>query len=335
VRWLLCCGVVLLGSAVLSITHLGPRSTSRRVLSVEQPAWPDQGSRPLRVAVCFFGLTRSLQFTINSIRDNVLDVLLASGAKYTIYLHTHNVQMVNNPRSREVNVSLDPSLYRLLRPDQAVVDEPIDWSQPKNEALLTTFLQHGDPWNEKGEHTSLKNVVNQLTSLRNLTAMWSAKFDDYDAVIYLRSDVWFFNRLNMSQLREAASITTHPAIWTPQFHPYGGLNDRFAFGNPAAMTLYGNRLDHAERFTQRSTLHAETFLQYAMKEGKVTCATTNIVFSRIRADGLVVDIPLATDDGGLNTTAMDRSFALRLKRSFYGTWGLQSASNATAPLECR
>lgn len=47
-------------------------------------------------------------------------------------------------------------------------------------------------------------------------------------------DVWFFNPLNISDLRRAVA-ETGPAVWTPKFHLYNGLNDRFAFGNREGM----------------------------------------------------------------------------------------------------
>ena len=291
--------------------------------AIQLPEGGGDGDRPVHVAVCFFGLTRSLRYTVDSIRSNVLDELALAGIRYTVYLHTHNVTRVFNPRAKEFNVKIDPSIYHLLHPAKAMVEDPMNWSTPKNEELLATLLRHGDPWQEKS-HISLKNLVGQLNSLHKLTALWTPHAKQYDAVMYLRSDVWFFNRLNVSQLLEAVEETTHPAIWTPNFHTFDGLNDRFAFGNPAAMRIYGNRLQQAIAFSQQAPLHAERFLQAVMVSKNVTCRATNIVFTRVRGDGLVVELPMADGDK-LSTTAVRPVFAYRMMRTSLGYWRLRPA----------
>jgi hypothetical protein len=278
------------------------------------------------VAVCFFGLTRSLQFTIDSIRTNVFDVLTAAGVQYTTYLHTHNVTRMFNPRAYEFNVTFDPTLYRLLRPDAAVFEEPIDWTLPSNQDLLAALLKRGDPWGEKGDHISLRNLVNQLHCLQALTAMWAPHASRFDAVIYLRSDVWFFNRLDVPQLLEAAAATSHPVIWTPAFATYTGLNDRFAFGNVAAMQTYGNRWQRAEEHALTANLHAERFLNRTMTAAGVECRTTGIVFARVRGDGLVMELPIMGPDRRVNTTHVKGSAVFRMARSSFGNWQLQHAT---------
>jgi hypothetical protein len=273
--------------------------------------------------VCFFGLTRSLQFTIDSIRSNVLDVLTAAGVKHTIYLHTHNVTRVFNPRSYEFNVTIDPTKYRLLRPDKFVLEQPVDWTQPKNQDMLVQLLKHGDAWRERDDHISLRNLVNQLQSLEKLTSLWTPSASEFDAAIYLRSDVWFYNRLDVSQLLEAAGTTSHPVIWTPNFATYTGLNDRFAFGNVAAMQIYGNRWQHALAYAHSANMHAERFLNHTMRSNGVECRTTDIVFTRVRGGGLVVDMPIVDAKQRVNTTHIRGSASYRMVRSPSGTWQLQ------------
>jgi hypothetical protein len=312
----LCCGALLLIFAAASVHHHSVQVQLPAAVSAE-------GSRSVHVAVCFFGLTRSLRYTIDSIRSNILDELNLAGVSYTVYLHTHNVTHFHNPRSRELNATIDTSLYRLLHPDEAIVEAPMDWNLPSNKQLLATLLQNGDPWNETGGHFSLKNVVGQLTSLQRLTSLWTASAQRYDAVIYLRSDVFFFNSLNVSQVLEAAKApNSQPVIWTPRYDHFGSVNDRFAFGNTAAMQIYGNRIQHATDFVKEHTLHAESFLNHALVLGNVTRLGTNILFTRVRVDGLVVEVPVIK---GLtfDFTAIKRKFAHRMERNRWGYWEIK------------
>ena len=42
-----------------------------------------------RVAICFFGLTRSLKHTIDSINTNIFQPLKNSNIEYDVFLHTY------------------------------------------------------------------------------------------------------------------------------------------------------------------------------------------------------------------------------------------------------
>ena len=45
----------------------------------------------MKVCICFFGLTRSLRYTIDSINKNILKILEDNNIKYDIYLHTYDL----------------------------------------------------------------------------------------------------------------------------------------------------------------------------------------------------------------------------------------------------
>ncbi len=47
-----------------------------------------------RAAVCFFGLTRSLAYTIENIRSSIFDQLISNGINYSVFVHTYSVTVV-------------------------------------------------------------------------------------------------------------------------------------------------------------------------------------------------------------------------------------------------
>lgn len=128
--------------------------------------------------------------------------------------------------SCERNVTLDPKQWRLLRPDAWLVEDPT----PVRAAIVAQLPSYlvraediafflspvtpapstrvdgsqakGDPWDEAAPHTSLTNLLLQLHSLERATSLWDGA--SYDAIIYARPDMWFFNDLNTTQLAAAA-----------------------------------------------------------------------------------------------------------------------------------
>ncbi|DBA72335.1 TPA: hypothetical protein ACH3X2_010576 [Trebouxia sp. C0005] len=113
--------------------------------------------------------------------------------------------------------------------------------------------------------------------------MWTASDNKYDIVCYLRTNLWFFNLLAISELSTAQQHKDH--LYTPDFHMWGGLNDRLAFGVPQVMSIYGNRLDMAKSYAKEHPLHSETFLKAAMQQADVECSFSSIRFARVRATG--------------------------------------------------
>ena len=55
-----------------------------------------------RVAVCFFGLTRSLRWTLPSVRHRLLDVLRESGMSVDTFVHTYDLKEVCTSQHFEV-----------------------------------------------------------------------------------------------------------------------------------------------------------------------------------------------------------------------------------------
>lgn len=99
-----------------------------RALLVSISGLPSTGRMPLtttvtpdehdfrRVAVCFFGLTRSLNHTIDSIKQNLIGPILKQGFEVDVFVHTYNdVRHLTNTRTGE-DSDLDTDQWKLLSP---------------------------------------------------------------------------------------------------------------------------------------------------------------------------------------------------------------------------
>ena len=79
----------------------------------------------LRVALAFYGLTRSLHHTLDSIHRNVFDPIRAAGHTFDVYVHTYSLTELTNERSHEVGVTLNATEYKLLEPYAYKVDSQV------------------------------------------------------------------------------------------------------------------------------------------------------------------------------------------------------------------
>jgi len=239
----------------------------------------------VKVALCFFGLTRSLKFTLDSIEKCIFDPLKNHGIRYDTFLHTYKMKTpYSNPRAGEKDLILDTDEYKLLEPEYHMVESKEVVSKKLD---LEKYRTHGNPWgNEKraipGDFSTLDNHILYLWSLKQLTTMWSDAKSRYSHIIYCRPDVLYQVPLDISWF---SFFPKSRKIYIPNFGLCGDVNDRFALGRPEEMRLYGNRFNDALAYSKKHPLASEAYLIATMKKHRIKYEHLNFFFIRVRANG--------------------------------------------------
>jgi len=121
----------------------------------------------MKIAILFWGLTRSLKYTIKSIKINVFNVLQENNIDFDIYLHTYKLNKpFNNHRTRERNIKLNFNEYKLLEPDFFIYDE---LDTIKKKLNLEQYRTHPDPWHSK--YNSVDNFILAMYSKFRITTL--------------------------------------------------------------------------------------------------------------------------------------------------------------------
>jgi hypothetical protein len=233
----------------------------------------------VKVAICFFGLTRSLEFTLPSIEKFLFEPLKNHGIRYDIFLHTYKIsEPYSNPRAGEKNLILDANEYKLLEPNYHKVE---DKKIVSKKIHIERYRKMGDPWNRtnNGDFTSLDNHILFLWSQKQLTKMWSETKSKYSHIIFCRPDVIYQIPLQIDWFS-----FTENKIYIPNFGLSGNMNDRFAIGRPEQMIHYGNRFNDALEYSKHKPLASEAFLIATLKKHKIKYEHVNFYFIRLRAN---------------------------------------------------
>lgn len=234
----------------------------------------------MKVALCFWGLCRSTDLTIQSIQTCIFQPLQDAGIQYDVYLHTYTLyKPYSNPRALENNLQLKNTAWKLLQPTKSIVE---DQDEMDKKLELKTYRSKGNPWPEDPTYTTLDNHVRALWSLKQVTSLWTHNQNEYSCILYLRPDVRFLKPIRIDWLMNINSTT----IRIPNFHLVDGCNDRFAIGNPRIMAMYGNRFNNALQYSYCNQLHSERFLAYELARQSITIEYIVFKFIRIRANGL-------------------------------------------------
>jgi len=230
-----------------------------------------------KVAICFFGITRSLSYTHNSIEANVL----APARKLSspkIYAHFFLQKEIDNARSGEKG-RLDPEEYGLLPIDWLKLEEPNHCLEQWNFEGLKAW---GDSWDD--EFRSLRNLIHQLHSLHTVTQ--AALDDGAEVCLFCRPDLRYHDSLNgaLSQALQA----NRDMVFLPRWQDFGGLNDRFSICiGPGAIAAYGQRILMTEEFCREGpkALHSERLLAFSLAKAGVRVRRIRARASRVRMNG--------------------------------------------------
>lgn len=221
----------------------------------------------MKVALCFTGTGRSIEFTANNIRENLIDPF----PDCDVFAH-----LTKTKHLEKVNKHFN---FEQIR--ECVVESDIDMP-------IANVLRWRPQW-PAGLHSGpdpKKTYLNMLRSRSlcgNLLKNYSeTKQKKYDMVIFSRLDVEYYTpipkELNLKN------------ICVPDFHNhYGsnvGCNDRFAISNYENMLCYFdlyNRL--AEYHFAGGLVHAETTLEWHIKNNGINIDKHYFRFGRVRPDG--------------------------------------------------
>lgn len=236
-----------------------------------------------RVALVFWGLTRSLQYTIESIRTHVFGALARSGVPYDVYVHTYRVRgAYTNAWAHERGVRLDASEYRMLMPHRAHVS---DDARVRARLRLRAYRTRGDPW--RSRFAALDNYVLAMYSKHRATRMVARALRDtpgiYTHVVFLRPDVRYMTDFNTEWLAACNDNTVCVADFA-RFGPYK-INDRFAVCNTNTYRVYGSMFKRMRADSRHMQLHSETYLGYTLHRHGLRTHKVPFRFNRVRADG--------------------------------------------------
>jgi hypothetical protein len=253
-----------------------------------------------KIALVFYGLLRSIQYTLPNLQKQVFGPITDSGYEYDIYCHNYTFppnHKYTNQRAREYNIDLDPNAHKLLNPKYYISDNQLDVAEQLN---LPSYRTCGDPW-PKTYFKTLDNYLLAMYSRKKITELLAHNITSdpqrhiYAAVMFLRSDVLFEKPLPIPKLitlltETEITNTQKRACLIPNFHHWlGGLNDRMFISKPALALEYGIAFDLLLSLSKERKLHSEQINKYLIQEAcNATPILVPIFFARVRANGNIL-----------------------------------------------
>jgi len=232
----------------------------------------------MKIALAFWGITRSLKFTIESIEAKIFKALRKNNIQFIVFMHTYKLQNYENIRTGEKNKNVNNEEYKLVNPHFIQIDDQSEISKKLN---LTRYRKKPDPW--KTKYNSVDNFILAIYSKSKVTRMIKRSKIEFDYIVFLRPDVQYLDDLKIDFFNKANNNT----ICIPNFHlfsPYR-FNDRFCICNKNTYRQYGDIFDKLLPLSEKQSLHSETIIGQLMNQYKINVIRIDFRFLRVRCDG--------------------------------------------------
>jgi hypothetical protein len=212
----------------------------------------------MKVAICYWGTTRSTKKVYQTHQDNVIRILKENNISYKIFMHTwktdNNKAYVWNDL---VDSEIDYEEYKLLSPDEYVIENQDTFL---NNEILPNFSKYYRPEEYEWLPQLIRNHLCALESQKRVTNMLLNSDDVYDFVLYLRPDVEFVSPFPM----EALNIPDCD-IAIPDDEHCEGYNDRCAIVPYNMCSFYGRRINEIIEFRDNfGRIVSEKFAKHIM-----------------------------------------------------------------------
>lgn len=236
----------------------------------------------MKVAICFWGLTRSLKYTRDSINKYIFDVFKSNNVDYRIFMHTYTLHdKYNNPRSGEKDITLDNEEYKCINPDYVILDNQ---EQVKSSINFLQYRTHKDPWHNN--YVTMDNFILAMYSKKRLLKLFQDNDDEsYTHFLMIRPDVKYLNNFDIKWLTNIKDNQ----IYVPDFGIfgcYGGFNDRMALVcSKKVFVLYNSVFDMMLEYSKKTDLHSESINRFNMNYNNIKTVFIPFYFNRVRATG--------------------------------------------------
>jgi hypothetical protein len=233
----------------------------------------------MKIAICFYGIIRSLNLTYPSIRENIVIPARELG-DVRIFTHLFEKRYIKNKHSEE-DGETDFNEHSKLESDHITIEKPQDCL---NIYPMGAIKEFGDAFDDG--YQSLENLIHQLHSLKIVTndaLEWGA-----DIVLFCRPDLEYHDSIK-KYVKAAVKSDNKSYILIPDFvNRPDRLNDRFSLCvGRDAISSFGLRVNNIIEFCESKCepLHSEKFLAYVLEREGIPVKFMRVRATRVRVNG--------------------------------------------------
>ncbi|HKX41402.1 MAG TPA: hypothetical protein VJO99_09615, partial [Burkholderiaceae bacterium] len=179
-----------------------------------------------------YGIPRGSAIAMPSLAEHFIEPARRIG-ECRVFYHLYRQDWVVNARSGEA-AAMPTDAYAPFASFDGELEPPDRCLERWGFERICAFGDH-----YQDGFRSIHNLVHQLHSMRQVTARLAAW--QPDVVMYVRPDLYYHAAPTHDMIE---GLCRHPKrCFVPDWHWWGGYNDRFAFCGAEVYRAYGNRIE--------------------------------------------------------------------------------------------
>lgn len=237
----------------------------------------------MKIAVCYWGIPRTLGSVWHTHKQYVYDVLCEAGIEYEVYAHfwvTQTNKVWETTMSQHIDYGslglIQPTKY-MLELQQPFVDELGDLSE----------YYYAHERDREWLPDLIRNHLCALESQKRCVNLVLSANKHYDYVMFLRPDALVDTSLPIHDVINALKATPN-AIVLPSNNHYEGLNDRFAVLSLYSVLWYSHRINEIVEFRKHhGRIVSEKYVKHIVEKHYIP-HMVDFYFRLLRSDGSVM-----------------------------------------------
>jgi hypothetical protein len=236
-----------------------------------------------KVAIIFFGLTKNLGNTINSIKKNLFTPLSNNSIDYDIFIHTYKINGAyhNNWASEYTENYINEDVEAILNPKYFIWDNQETIIDSINFEEYYTKLGNWTGMTEEMTRHLIKNMCLALYSKKEITSFYENYKDDYDYAIIIRPDLFIESPIDINYFNEL----TDNNIILPEKDWWHGCNDRICIGKPNTILYCGKLFDDLKSYSEQKSIISEVYFLDKLKEQNISILKKDLKYHVVRIWG--------------------------------------------------
>ena len=233
-----------------------------------------------KVAILFFGLTRTLGKTIDSLKKHLFSQLDENLIQYDIFIHTYKIfgsytnswsgENVSNYNNEDVELLLNPKFF--IYDNQETIINNIDFNE------YYTKLGNWTGMTREMTKYLIKNMCLALYSKKQITLLFDQHKHEYDYAIIIRPDTELKTNIHINYFNE---LNDHNII-IPSKDWFHGCNDRICIGKPNVISYYGKLFDELKLYSENKSIISEVYALDKLNEKSITIIPKDIDYFNLR-----------------------------------------------------
>lgn len=220
----------------------------------------------MRVAICYFGLLRSLKMVYHSHIDKIFNELITNNIEYDIFLHSwKTADNKQHVWENIINVKQDYEIPHKIQ--EKILVKKFDYQQDFLNSIDFNEYFYKEEYKKYGERKEwrpqlIRNHLCALESMKRVKNLVNTVEIEYDYIMILRPDSKINNLFPVKEVIDFLN-TNKKGICVPDFGSYEGYNDRFAIMNNNYCKEFCERINEISQFRKTNgRIVSEKFTKY-------------------------------------------------------------------------